>query len=274
MKKFDHFDLDGHSLALFLAVIEENSVTAAAVRLGLTQSAVSHALDRLRRIVDDPLFVRSGRGIMPTGHARTLAAQARHILDGMRDFSRASAFDPKLAALALTVAANDLQRDLLLPVFLRRISAEVASVTLRVIPSELPQPDLLRENRCDFLISPFPPSGADIFQKRLMRDRYVCFFDPARREPPASRADFLAARHITVVYADNERLNFDKQLDAHGITRDIAVSVPNFAGAASFLRGTDMLATLPGQLRRGVMREFGWTDIPTAADCGAEPPQS
>jgi DNA-binding transcriptional LysR family regulator len=262
MKEIDHFDLDGHSLALFLAVIEERSVTAAAARLGITQSAVSHGLDRLRRIVGDPLFVRSGRGIVATAHAQELAAKARGVLDGMRDFARAAAFDPKSATLSLTVAANDLQRDLLLPRFLERVGAKVAQVSLRVIPSDLPQPELLRENRCDLLITPLPPAGTDILRKRLARDRYVCFHDPAQRRAPRSLDEFLAARHITVVYPDNVRLNFDKQLEAHGVARDIAVSVPNFAGAASFLRGSAMLATLPSLLRRGIMAGFAWSEVP------------
>jgi DNA-binding transcriptional LysR family regulator len=271
MKEIDHLDLDGHSLALFLAVVEERSVTAAAARLGITQSAVSHALDRLRRIVDDPLFVRSGRGIVATAHAQELAGKARRILDGMQDFSRASAFNPQNATLSLTIAANDLQRDLLLPRFFDRVSATVAHVSLRVIPSDLPQPELLRENRCDLLISPLPPAGTDILQKRLARDRYICFYDPARRRAPRSLDDFLAARHVTVVYSDNERLNFDKQLEAHGVLRDIAVSVPNFAGAASFLRDTNMLATLPSLLRRGIMNGFAWTPVPIKRQLGELP---
>ena len=71
MNRFDHSDLDGHLLTLFVAVFEEGSITRAAQRLGLTQSAVSHLLDKLRVIVGDPLFVRSGRG---TGRKRRVLA--------------------------------------------------------------------------------------------------------------------------------------------------------------------------------------------------------
>ena len=74
MSDFDHFDLDGHSLRLLVAVVEEGAVTRAAWRLGVTQSAVSHGLDKLRAIVGDPLFVRSGRGIVPTARALALVA--------------------------------------------------------------------------------------------------------------------------------------------------------------------------------------------------------
>src|SRR5579862_2222955 len=106
MSKIDYFELDGAALRLFLAVLEEGSVTRAATRLGLTQSAVSHALQRLRRIVRDPLFAKSGRGIVATAHARALAGRARVLLDDMKAFAAGASFDPAVAELTLTIAAN------------------------------------------------------------------------------------------------------------------------------------------------------------------------
>ena len=77
MSKFDGSGLDGHLLKLLLAVLETGSITAAAERLGVTQSAVSHLLDKLRAIAGDPLFVKRGRGIVPT--ARAEALEREHI---------------------------------------------------------------------------------------------------------------------------------------------------------------------------------------------------
>ncbi|MGO4714594.1 LysR family transcriptional regulator [Bradyrhizobium sp. 2TAF24] len=262
MNKIDHLALDGHALTLFLAVLEEGSVTAAATRLGLTQSAVSHSLQKLRRIVGDPLFAKSGRGIVATAHAHVLAARARALLDEMRQFAGAATFQPASAQLALTIAANDFQRDLLLPGFFQRVETAVASFSLRVIPSQSPSAAMLREGRCDLLVTPLPPSGIDIVQKRLLQDHYVCYYDAAVRQPPASRAAYLAARHITVVYTDNEKLDFDRRLAAGGIRRDIAISVPSFSGVPAFLRGSDMLASMPSLLAGQLMRDFARVDIP------------
>jgi DNA-binding transcriptional LysR family regulator len=262
MKKIDHLALDGHALALFLAVLEEGSVTSAATRLGLTQSAVSHGLNKLRRIVGDPLFAKSGRGIVATAHAQALGARARALIDEMRSFAGGLTFDPDTAQISLTIAANDFQRDLLLPRFCQLVSARVRSLNLRVIPSQSPSPAMLRENRCDLLITPLPPSGIDIVQKRLLRDHYVCFYDARAREAPTKRADYLSARHITVVYTDNERLDFDRRLGASGLHRDIAISVPSFSGVPAFLRGSKMLASMPSLLATGLMRDFAKARIP------------
>jgi len=264
MKKIDHLALDGHALELFLAVLEEGSVTAAATRLGLTQSAVSHALNKLRRIAGDPLFAKSGRGIVATAHAQALAAKARALIDEMRSFAGGVSFEPAQAQLSLTVAANDFQRDLLLPRFFGHVASQVKGLNLRVIPSQSPSPAMLRENRCDLLITPLPPSGIDIVQKRLLSDHYVCYFDPKARAAPAGRSAYLAARHITVVYTDNERLDFDRRLAANGFHRDIAISVPSFSGVPSFLRGSQMLASMPSLLASGVMQGFAQTLIQIA----------
>ncbi len=269
MKEIDHLALDGHALALFLAVLEEGSVTAAATRLGLTQSAVSHGLQKLRRIVGDPLFAKSGRGIIATAHAQVLAAKARALIDEMRTFAGGASFDPAKASLSLTIAANDFQRDLLLPGFYRRVAARVRSLKLRVIPSQSPTPAMLRENRCDLLITPRPPSGIDIVQKRLLDDHYVCYYDAKAREAPATQTAYLAARHITVVYADNERLDFDRRLEASGVHRDIAISVPSFSGVPVFLRGSSMLATMPSLLASGLMRDFASVRVPLSPRAGA-----
>ena len=115
MSKFDYSDLDGRLLKLLVAVVETGSITGAAHRLGVTQSAVSHLLDKLRAITGDPLFVKSGRGIVATAHAGELVAQARELLGGMERFAMSGAFDPATWATTITIAANDFQRDLLLP---------------------------------------------------------------------------------------------------------------------------------------------------------------
>ena len=262
MSNFDHYDLDGHALRLFLAVLDTGSVTAAADELGVTQSAVSHALQKLRAIVRDPLFVKSGRGVVATAHAQSLASRARDLLANMQDFSRGAHFDPATAEISLVIAANDLQRDLLLPGFSLALERAVKKLALRVIPADAPDADILRDGVCDLLITPFPPEGADILQRNLFRDEYVCFYDSSRRAAPRTREDYLAARHVTVVYPDRTKLVFDTAMEKAGFSRDIAVAVASFSGVAAFLRGTDRLATLPRLLGPGLMRDFATAPAP------------
>lgn len=264
MNEIDGLDLDGHLLQLLVTVHEEGSITRAAQRLGVTQSAVSHGLERLRSLVGDPLFVKSGRGIVPTPQAGALADRARRLIDDMRAFTVAAGFEPARLRRTITVAANDLQRDLLLPAWLRRVRAQAPGVTLRVVPAGVPEPGLLRDDDCQLAITPRPPEGSDILQKRLFEDRYGVFFDAASRSAPASRADFLAAEHVTVLYEPRRTLEIDRWFAEHGLTRRIVATVPGFAGIAALLQGGPWIATLPTLLGRGVLRGLAVAPVPVA----------
>lgn len=262
MRNFDHFDIDGHLLRLLLAVHEERSVTRAALRLGITQSAVSHQLDKLRVIVGDPLFVRAGRGIAATARAEALASRARTLLDDLHRFVTIGGFDPATAEGTLTLAANDLQRDLLLPGILRQTRELAPRLTLRVIPSGVPTPEMLRDGLCQLILSPRPPDAADLKQKRLFEDRYQVFFDASCRRAPIDRADYLAAEHVSVLYEPRRQLDLDRVLESRGVHRRIVAWVPGYAGVPALLRDSQRLVTAPSLLRAELLRGFAAVDPP------------
>lgn len=264
MSQFDHSDLDGKLLQLLLAVLEEQSVTRAAQRLGVTQSAVSHLLDKLRGIVGDPLFVRSGRGIVATARAQALAAHARVLLDDMRRFTTAAAFDPATLSACITIAGNELQRDVLLPRLLARLHDKAPGLSMRVIPSGAPRAELLRDAACELIVTPRPPDAADLMQKRLFEDRYCVYFDAATRDAPATLDDYLAAGHATVLHEPRRELDIDRHLAEQGLQRRFVVRVPGFSGIGPFLRGTELLATLPSLLGQHVLQGFATAPVPVA----------
>jgi len=262
MKIFNHLDLDGHLLQLLSTVIEQGSVTAAAHQLGVTQSAVSHQLDRLRAIVGDALFVKSGRGIVPTARAEALALQAQGLLTQMQGFVHHGSFEAARLTQCFTIAANDLQRDLLLPRLLNRLQAEAPGVTLRVVPSDVPSAEMLRAQDCQLVISPRPPDATDIKHKRLFTDSYRVFYDPAVRKAPRSVKTYAAASHITVVHQPRRSLDIDDWLIKRGVQRNFAATLSSFAGVAAFVSGTDRLATLPGLLRQSLLRGLADAPVP------------
>jgi len=262
MSKFDWSYLDARLLQLLVAVVDTGSITGAAQRLGVTQSAVSHLLDKLRGITGDALFVKSGRGIVATARAEAMAVQARELLGQLERFARSGSFDPADWQTTFTIAANDFQRDVLLPGLARRLREQAPGVALRVIPSDVPSLDMLRLERCQLVISPRPPEGSDILQKRLFEDRYRVFYDPAVRNAPASKADYLAADHVTVVYEPRRPLDLDQHLAGRGIQRRFAVMVPGFAGLPPFLRGSQLLATAPGLLQTHLMQGLASARVP------------
>jgi len=264
MKDFDWLELDAKGLQLLVTVLEAGSVTGAAQRLGLTQSAVSHGLDKLRHIVGDALFVKSGRGIVATARAEVLATEAREMLRALERFARLGDFDPARWQGTFTVAANDFQRDVLLPPLMRRLRQAAPGLALRVIPSGIPSLEMLRHEHCQLVISPRPPDGADVMQKRLFEDEYRVFYDPTVREAPRTAQEYLAAEHATVVYEPLRPLDLDRWLESRGVQRRFRVMVPGFAGLPPFLQGTDLLATVPGLLRLHLLQGLAHAAVPVS----------
>jgi len=262
MNPIDTLNLDFRALTTFLAVLDEGSVSRAAVRLGVTQSAVSHTLERLRQSLGDPLFVKSGRGIVPTRYALQAGPHVRQILDDLQSLSAGPPFSPATAEFTFTIAANDYQRDLLLPGLVKTLRREAPGISLQVIPSGIPSAEMLRKDACDLIISPHAPEVTDIMQRGLMADRMVVFYDPAHREPPRDLADYLKSDHIALLFATGEKPSLDISISARGLTRRNVVTVSNFSGLPEFLRGTDMLATAPERMSKHLMRDFAWVPLP------------
>ena len=262
MKKIDPLSLDGHLLKLLVTVIEQGSVTGAAHALGVTQSAVSHQIDRLRALVNDALFVKSGRGIVPTARAELLAQEARKLLVQIKRFSEVEGFEPARLDRCFTIAANDLQRDLLLPALLDRMRKIAPKVTLRVLPSDVPSADMLRAEDCELVISPRPPDATDIVHTRLFVDTYRVFYDANVRKAPRNLKQYLQAEHVEVVHANRRRLDLDETLERQNVKRNFTVTVSSFGGVTGFIQGTSRLATLPGLLRQGLLRGLADAAVP------------
>ncbi|WP_317932970.1 LysR family transcriptional regulator [Halioxenophilus sp. WMMB6] len=262
MSDFDFTTLDGRSLKTFLAVLEEGSVSKAAARLGVTQSAVSHLLDKLRLVLGDPLFVRAGRGIAPTERALALREPIQAVLDGLKALTDKRPFDPLIGRMQFTVAANDFQRDLIFPRLIQRLRNDAIDISFRFMPSGNPSSELLREARCQLLITPFPPEGADIFQQRLFDDEMACFYDGSVRSAPTTSEAFNAAEYIEVLFDDqqsNQRLLAQREA---GLAR---VSVPNFSALPAFLRGSAMICALPSRMGQVNLQGFASAPLPFAS---------
>lgn len=266
MSNIEFLALDGRSLRTFLVVLEEVSISRAADRLGVTQSAVSHLLDKLRLILGDPLFVRAGRGIAPTERATALREPVQAVLDGLKALTDQRVFDPTLGTMEYTIAANDFQRDLIFPGLIRQLAKEDVDARFRFIPSGIPATDLLRQARCQLLITPFPPEGPDIYQLRLFDDRVECFYDDKVRDAPATLEEFIAAEYIEVRFDENASA-MQATYKAFGDTmKGPRLSVPNFSAVSGFLRGSDAICILPSRMATLGMRGFASASLPFADD--------
>ncbi|MCR9138771.1 MAG: LysR family transcriptional regulator [Alphaproteobacteria bacterium] len=262
MREIDFHQLDGQILRTFLVILEESSVSRAAERLEVTQSAVSHTLAKLRRIFGDPLFVRSGQGLTPTETALSLKTPARDVLNRLKGLTDQRQFDPKSEAMHFVIAANDMQRDLIFPEIVRSTHDQDIRLSLELIPSGVPSVALLRDSRCDLILTPLPPDAPDLIQQKLFSGMMKCFFDGEETEPPGSIQDYQLAEHVTVHFALGGAS--DEVLVAPDLQHipKPKITVSNFAGITSFIRGTKMLSTQLEYMRLSSLRELTQAPLP------------
>jgi len=260
MGDFDWLDIDARLLRLLVAVVDAGSITGAAQALGVTQSAVSHQLDKLRAITQDALFVKS-RGIVATARAGAGPAGAP-TAEPAAGLCAAPLLQPRALARLHHHCRRDFQREVLLPTLARTLREHASELSLHVIPSDVPSLEMLRGSTCDLALSPRLPDGSDIVQKRLFADSYSVYYDAQVRAAPTHLTDYLAADHATVVYAPHRVLSIDRWLQAQGLQRRFAVMVPGFAALPTFVRGSALLVTAPSQLRHGLLSGLATCAVP------------
>lgn len=245
--------LDLNLLKALDALLDERSVTRAAERLGLTQPAVSGMLTRLRESFDDPLFVRTQRGIVPTLRATELAGSLKQILGEVEALLQPVDFDPATAEFTMSIAATDYALQAVVVPFLAQLRQRAPGVRVAVRPVEDDRVQTQFE-RGDLDMALMTPEAAqpDLRSRRLFDERYVCALradHPDARHAKLSLDRFCALDHALVSYFGQQFWGVtDDALAKAGRQRRVVLSVTSFLVLAEVLRTTDLIAVAPRRL--------------------------
>jgi len=262
MNDIDYLGLDGNTLRTFLAVLEEGSVSIAAQRMSVSQSAVSHTLDKLRTVFDDPLFIRQGRGIQPTARAKSLGPPIESLLDSFKALTFQPEFDPKVDSMEFAIATNDFPLQLIFPGLLKKLTAEGVDTQVRFIPSGVPSTGSLRTSRCQMLITPAPPKEPDIVRFELLKSRMVCFYDSTIRNPPKSWKQFADSKYVEVRFSDTESSMMVLPSIDTSTLNPPTITVPNFSALSSFIKGSDLITTQIEIMSLGLLKDLDFAPLP------------
>ena len=248
---------DLNLLTLFEAVLQEGHVGRAAECLHLSPSAVSHGLGRLRRLLDDPVFLRTPKGVVPTARALDLAQPIAEVLAGARRvLATAQPFDPATSTRAFTLGVPDGATSFLLPL-LARLRSEAPGLGLRLrqlLPTPAAEPPGnwdaawagLDARALDLAIGPFAEIPARFAATVLREEDFVIAARPGHpfaRDP--SLDAFCACAHI-VTSQTGDPLGFvDMALARQGLSRRVALTVPSFFMALAVAASTDLLVAVP-----------------------------
>jgi DNA-binding transcriptional LysR family regulator len=238
------------------AVLTERSATRAAARLHITRPAVSNALARLRLVLNDPLVVRSARGLVPTPRAMEIAPIVASALEQISAVvTQTATFDPSTTTRRFTIACSDSEQISILPAVFSEFRRRLPAASLRVAGiDQMLATGGLSSGEVDVMIATMPTAPAGLRMDLLLTDHFVCI---ARiRHPSLHRkvtsAQFWALPHVDVALLA-DRPTFGSRLaemmeTKHGRTRRVALTAPNFMCAAMAAARTDWLVTLPASL--------------------------
>ena len=243
--------LDLNLLVALDALLSEAHVGRAAMRIGLSQPAASHALRRLREIMDDPLLVRVGSRMELTPRAQALRAPLAHALDQLRGLFVAESFDPATSARRFALMMPDHVVDVVMPPLVERVGAQAPRVRLDAAPWRGPASMTAELARAiDLVIACTGEAFAGFHRQRLFADTEAIAV--RHDHPDGARLKrleaFIAARHVAVVGRGQREDPVDAWLREKGIERRIALVVPGYLQALHIVARTDLVAFVPRRL--------------------------
>jgi DNA-binding transcriptional LysR family regulator len=262
LNEIDLSRADLNLLVLFETVVAERHVGRAADRLNLSASAVSHGLGRLRRLLNDPLFLRTPKGVVPTARALELAEPIADILARIRNVvATAEPFDPARSTRRFTLGAPDGASAVFLPQLLAAVNRSAPSVDIglqQLLPArtartlerawETVLADL-EARTLDVAVLPIDTVAARFAARTLFKEDFVVVTRPGHafaRSPTLER--YCESQHLLVSASGDAFGYFDLILAAQGRSRRVAVTVPNFMLALAVVAETDLVASLPRRL--------------------------
>jgi DNA-binding transcriptional LysR family regulator len=248
------FDLN--LLLAFDALLRERNVSRAAEHLGLTQSAMSHALRRLREFYEDPLFVRIGDAMKPTPFAEEMGDSVLEIVSAVQHKLLAQAsFDPMTSTRVFSLCMTDMGE----LVFLPRLIAELQKVAphCRIRTSQLPSEHIvnsLERGDTDLAIGSHYIQNPNLFQQELFVHSFCTIISRAYPADELSLEEFLGMKHVSVVLSDSSS-RYDQFIDELGHRREIYLTTPHFITVPMILeKNPSLIATVPSELGQTFLR--------------------
>ena len=249
--------LDLNLLVALNALLTERNISRAAVRVHLSQPAMSNALARLRAYFEDELLVPSGRQLIWTPRAEALVEPVREVL--MRIDSTIAAqphFDPATASRAFTLLVSDFTTTVFVPALLERLYHEAPGVRIDLRMQYTNPAEILEQGDADLLIIPAQYASPDHPSQPLFEENYMCVTWTGNRhiQDKLSFDDYLAAGHVLANFSGAAQTPaFDGWfLERFGITRRVEVTAPTLAALPSLVVGTDRIATVHRRLAERV----------------------
>ncbi|WP_423195121.1 MULTISPECIES: LysR family transcriptional regulator [unclassified Cupriavidus] len=238
--------IDLNLLVVLEALLAERHISRAALRLQLSQPAVSHSLGRLRQLLDDPLLVRGQGGLVLTPRAHELAGPLAEALAQVRILLGPSGFQPSTARRTFRLAMSDYGALTLLPQLLRALRKAAPNIDLAVSQgSRESMTAQVADGEVDLAIGVFPYRPEGVRETELFDDGYACVVDAAtvRDSGRLDQVAYLARSHVLVASPSERSDAIDAAVAKLGGRRKIACTVPHWSVGTALIGGTNLVLT-------------------------------
>lgn len=247
--------LDLNLLRVLDALLTHQNVTIAARHVGLSQSALSNALARLRKHFGDPLFVKTGKGMLPTARALQAGKGVRQALALIRASTEApQSVDVPSSGRTIRFCMSDVGEATMLPPMMKRLREIGANVRIETfqLPSEVIA-ERLATGDVDFACGYYPPFPPGVERFRLFREHYVCLTSREYQLGPQGRLtlkNYLAAPHVLIDSLGSGHRAIERAFERRGVQPNAMLRVPHFMVIPLIIASTDLIVTIPSRAAR------------------------
>lgn len=258
--------LDLNLLLVFDAVMTERNATRAGDKIGMSQPAISNALNRLRHVLKDELFLRGADGMRPTARALELAMPVRRALNEIEQALDPAVFAPATARRTFTIAATDYATLTLMPYLAGYLKDEAPGVNIHMVPIEGRLYEKLDAREADYGMTALGEVPARFGRINIGSDSFVCMM---RRDHPLANhtslplEDYAAARHLLVTPRGDARGFVDDELGRHGLSRQLAMTINGFGSVPMIVASSDLIATIPSRMAEKCTEFFDLHLVPS-----------
>ena len=258
MHQIDIKQIDLNLLNVLKVLLDEVSVTKASEKLNLSQSAISHALQRLRKTFNDPLLERVASGMRPTSRAIALRESLENILRDIEQLVAEPIFIPELAKGTLRIAASDYATTVILPTVLKELSQKCPYINIECCDWQSDTLEKIRNGEIDLGLGIVDLSKTNgIKAQNLFSERFVSI---VRKEHPILEENLSLESYIAYPHAlistgspthsikNSPKGHIDRILEEAGVTRRVMLKLPHFFSAALIISQTDLILTIPRRI--------------------------
>lgn len=253
-------DIDLNLLVVFQQLLSDRRVSKVAENLGLSQPGVSNALARLRKLTDDPLFLRTAKGMEPTTYAQQLAEPTARALQVIHSaFNERTSFEPATSKRAFTIGMSDIGEIYFLPKLMKELARVAPNVSLSTVRNAAVNlRDEMEAGHVSLAIGLLPQLKAGYLRRRLFKQNYVCMFRRGHLldKRAISLEAFAAAEHVVVISEGTGHGKADELLARKKVQRKVVLTVPHYVAVGHILHNSDLVATVPERLANALAEPF------------------